>query len=118
MNKHNILELANFIETAEYKFDMRESMAKPECGSAGCIGAHAAVLWPEVRSGHRPGEFTWSSAKLAEKLGLTPRQVQLLCFHPYDPDGFLIPYSEVTRKMAVKALRNLAKTGVVVFKTE
>lgn len=111
MNKENILKLASFIETSNDTFDMLDSWVYPSCRSAGCIGAHAALLWPDIRSEGHPEDdsFTWRPSLFREKLGLSPEVADRLCF-----PGDTAP-SKGTRQVAVATLRNLAETGEVKF---
>ena len=108
MNVEAINQLADFIESGKYEFDMRKPIAHPECGSAGCIGGHASVLWPEVEKGL--GGFNCDT--LAERLGIGWNDAQDLCF-PELPD-----YGKITREIAVSALRRMAETGEVAFVVE
>lgn len=114
-NTKNINRLADFIESEKYDFDMCEGEAEPKCGSAGCIGGQAAVLWPDIRDG---GSliFTWDCSLLADKLGISRRDESDLCHLPTDARGEKLELHQVTRKAAVECLRNLAKTGRVRFK--
>ena len=102
-----IHQLADLLESETYEFNMSDPVANPECGSAGCIGGHAAVLWPEVRDFEDSQGFSWDDEYLGEKLGLSQHQTDHLCY----PKCFRT--QDVTRKMAVTVLRNLARTGEV-----
>lgn len=115
MNPAFVLELAGFLETAEFSFDMADPDAAPACGSAGCIGGHAAVLWGDIRENYVAGdeEFTWSEHLLRGKLGITREEHDKLCFLVY---GEVNSYYQVTRAGAVATLRRLAETGKVTWK--
>ena len=117
-NVKNILKLADFIESEKYQFDMRDSSATPSCGTAGCIGGHAAVLWKEVRqywSDTKRTEFGFNQDMLIKNLGLRFSDMNTLCFTPRTSSGVLLDYDDITRTHAVEALRHLAKTGKVRF---
>jgi hypothetical protein len=107
MNVEAINHLADFIESGKYEFDMMEAVARPECGSAGCIGGHASILWEDVKS-----QPVFNSDILAEHLGIGWDVVQDLCY-PETPD-----YHRITREIAVVTLRRLAETGEVAFDYE
>ena len=115
----NILALANLIELGRYAFDMGDGNADLSCGSAGCVGGHAAVLWPDIRVLTRgANRFSWSQSLLCEKLGLTSPEHDDLCFpddwHDHDgPKG--LSYDEVTGRHAVATLRRLVVFGVVCY---
>lgn len=120
MNKEAINELADFIESAKFKFDMGEPDAAPTCGTAGCIGGHAAMLWPEVRAGERYNAiekieyFSWNEKQLIKKLGLAEGQEGQLCYL----GSSRMTLCSITRAGAVTTLRRLAETGEVVWKRE
>lgn len=120
----NILALADFIEGGRYKFDMGDGSVRTECGSAGCIGGHATVLWPEVREkvgvwfhdGAVDGEavFSWNTDALCEKLGISGDMHEQLTFPTEWKDGWLmLTLGEIRREQAVETLRRLAATGKV-----
>ena len=116
-NKAAITKLADFIESAKWKFDMADLFANTSCGSAGCIGGHAVVLWPEIATSEEDERITddknyitWDDELLAAKLKIGFGELGSLCFL----DDFIhIPMSKVTREDAVRCLRNLAETGKV-----
>jgi len=111
VNRASIDELANFIESTKYAFDMNEPNANPKCGSAGCIGGHAAVLWPHVSDREETKNhnvFSWDEERLAIELGISDDQANELCY----PGN----YNSITRDMAVQTLRRLALTGEVDWK--
>lgn len=120
VNKEAILELADFIEKSDYEFDMSvphadmsDESTHPACGSAGCIGGFAAVLWPEVRYVRTvPYFYTWDRSALRAKLGLTIEQHSALCYLEDRPDLY---YDDVHKELAVQTLRNLAETGEVFY---
>jgi len=109
VNVANINMLAVFVESAKFKFDM--GRAYPGCKSAGCIGGHAAALWPEIRTEVPMLGYTWNTKRLAKKLGITLEQERRLCF-PYSGDTEEMR-ERINRADAVQALRRLALTGVV-----
>lgn len=116
MNKENILALADFIESRKYRFDMTRPRANPSCRTAGCIGGHAAVLWPELRTPRlKDRSFGWGWENLRAKLGISEAQHKRLCFWCYNRKGELVPLYYITRKMAVATLHRLAETGEVYF---
>jgi hypothetical protein len=108
-NVKAINRLADFIENARYEFNMASGFAKPTCGTAGCIGGHAAVLWPSIRSPLAGDTFSWDSRALAEKLEISEIMGYDLCM----PTEYFL--RKITRPMAVAALRRLAKTSRVHF---
>lgn len=117
VNKVNVLQLAEFVERGDYIFNMDEPTATPSCGTAGCIGGHAAVLWADVA---KPAygdvtEITFHEVALAEKLGLDDGQLERLCFEPEDECERSVPYESVTREVAVATLKRLAETGELYF---
>jgi hypothetical protein len=126
INVAAITELADFIEKATLDFNMDEAYPNPECGTAGCIGGHAAVLWPDIRIDNMDTEggyptYTWDDELLAEKLGIEFIEAEHLCY----PDGIFrdsgnsIYYRcsyNISRAQAVETLRNLAKTEEVVWR--
>ena len=117
-NVKNILKLADFIESEKYQFDMRDSSATPSCGTAGCIGGHAAVLWKEVRQywpDTKRTKFGFNQGMLIQHLGLSFSDMHTLCFTPRTSSGEVLDYDEITRAHAVEALRHLAETGKVRF---
>lgn len=99
VNRENVEALAAFVKKADYEFDMQEFVARPLCGSAGCIGGHAAVLWPELRiPAGEDDEFTFNDSGLADKLGIRPGEETSLCY---------FGVRDCTREMAVARLRAL-----------
>lgn len=115
MNREAILELADFIERAEYEFRMSSAIVDLNCGSAGCIGGHAAVLWPdEIACDLILGSRSFIPSSLAAKLDMPFRDFWALC---YGAPG-VSAMSDITREMAIAALRRLADTGVVEFRLE
>lgn len=118
-----ITELADFLETAKFHFDMNQSEASPACGSAGCIGGHAAVLWPEVRMSCfeiDDERFSWEEKLLAQKLGIENIKGIELCFLNsfVHRETDMTDLNRITRKGAVTTLRRLAETGEVIWKAE
>jgi hypothetical protein len=107
-------ELADFVERADYGFDMADGMVRTGCGTAGCIAGHAAVLWPDVREDGwaKADGFTWEDDRLCEKLGLTKDQHEDLFF---DVPGCADGVHYVDRAMAIAAVRRFAATGEIRF---
>lgn len=119
MNREAIRQLADFIEEGRYRFAMECPDAHPTCGTAGCIGGHAAVLWPIVRDPFfsSRGSYTFSVSLLAKKLWVTDGEVELLCFAVPKPDGLWhTDLMDVTREQAVATLREWADTSRIVFR--
>jgi len=113
--KAAISKLASFIEKEEYDFDMEEAIVNPKCGSAGCIGGHAAMLWKGIRATRGGHYFTWDDEKLANKLGLSFKEHELLCFTPLDSENNHIYLGDIDRTMAVATLRRLATGDGEIF---
>ena len=113
MNVKRLHKLADFMEKAEYGFNMSDPDADPKCGTAGCIAGHAAVLWPSLREYHEDeSNFTWSNERLTAFLDISYEQHEELCFI----SSGLVLLGEVTRSVAVAAVRRLADTGEVEFR--
>lgn len=139
---NNINRLADFLSSKKYEFAMCDSRATPKCGSAGCIGGHAAVLWPDIRTETFVGwvedktgkEFTgesfgWKRLLLQKKLGISENAHEELCYmtgvdgedvsigytntDEESPDRDGPKFSEITHLDAAKCLRILAETGKV-----
>lgn len=124
MNKRNVLKLAKFIQDREHahkqhkklRFQMADSswpgqaLRDHKCGTAGCIGGFAAVLWSDTRYG-----ASFDDDLVAEKLGLSESQLLRLCYEPEDSRGKDIDLEDISREGAVETLRNLAKTGKIRF---
>jgi hypothetical protein len=122
INVANIMALADFIESEKFEFDMGNGSAFPECGTAGCIGGHSAVLWPDIREYGKDylgncirNMFTWDAQGLATKLGIPLKRAEYLCFLCEDRHYFDVRMFDITRDRAVRVLRNLAATGEVVW---
>jgi len=110
VNVTNILALRDFIRDSKFKFDMANEEANPACGTAGCIGGHAAVLWEDIRSDpDDQGGFTWSEEALASKLGISYRTEEVLCYMVNSGYAFW----QVTKPVALAVLETLARTGKV-----
>lgn len=114
-NRVAIYQLADFIESAKFIFDMGDSEATPDCGSAGCIGGHAAILWSELQyeteyDWQVGKSFTWDNILLAKKLDISLQTEEALCF-PGMAGG--PKCRDVSRENAVRVLRRLAETGKV-----
>ena len=114
-NIRNIRRLASFIERGRYEFNMLSGWARPTCGTAGCIGGHAAVLWPSLRKLTCVDYFSFNDDALAEKLGLSSEKTDDLCYGNMVLVRCGLTLGDVTRIAAVEMLRNLAKTGRVRF---
>jgi hypothetical protein len=140
-NKQRILELADFLETAKFKFDMGSPNVYPSCGSAGCIGGHAAALWTKVRDTVAidadygdTGRYSWHQQTLADYLGISRNTADRLCYpederdqgddeyehaETWTDEGALpeecVEYGKITRAGAVATLRRLAETGQVLW---
>lgn len=113
-NVANINALADFIEShTELGFDMAKPTVPHSCGTNGCIGGFSAALWPEIVKPHDGPVPSWNDDKLAEKLGISREDHDELCYGC----GPLL-YEEITRPVAVAALRRLAETGVIHFRRE
>lgn len=126
LNIANILALRDFIAETNYEFCMDDGYANLQCGSAGCIGGHAAVLWLEVRANQmNNGDlFTWDKKALAEKLGISVDVQHDLCYPEKFTDGSDTDgpdgagFHLVTRAHAIDALTRLAETGKVEFRRD
>jgi len=114
VNIENILALRDFIASEEYKFDMNDAFYRLKCKSAGCIGGHAALLWPEIseyKIANRSEDIkTWDDRGLKTKLGITSDQHYNLC---YSIEG--IHLSCVKREHVLETLTHLAETGKIVW---
>jgi len=108
--QRNRLLLADFIAAGKYEFDMVQAFADIKCGTAGCIGGHATVLWPDTESLRH-----WNKKKLAAKLGISETIFENMCLWAVDGDGVCIDLWDVTRSMAVAMLRRLAFTDEMYF---
>lgn len=121
VNKENVLALRDFIASEEFGFDMDRGLARPSCGTAGCIGGHAAILWPEVRAsvGTLSDAFAWYETDLAEMLGVTLNTEHQLCYPSWHRtagftlDAYPDHWRSVSRADAVRVLTKLAETGEV-----
>lgn len=130
IKERNLKQLIEFIRSSKFDFDMNDPMcetrcASQGCGSAGCIGGHAAVLWADVRlmdtstdeayvatntktkDGKRTREWTFDEVKLARKLGLDDDELNDLTF----PQG--MHYYDATKDQALRVLDHLLHTGTV-----
>lgn len=123
MNKEAIIELANFMEACHLKFHMSTSYAAykedRECGTAGCIAGHAAVLWPEIRTF---GSATDESKKirhyadfemLQERFDLSNDAFTALISPLGDEHGVDYMSDQVDKPWAIRVLRHLSETGQV-----
>jgi hypothetical protein len=115
LNVENIIKLANFIEKSNYAFDMNSMVVNTKCGSAGCIGGHASLLWPQVAEPGPMNLQSFSARALAKELGISDKEAAELCYmrslarKERDWDIF----DRVTRGDAVEVLHKLASTGRV-----
>ncbi len=107
MNRSAILQLADFIESAQFEFDMTIPWV-PSCGSAACIGGHAVMLWPELTD----RRDSWNEQKLADKLGISWAQQEAICY----PDE--INDQVISKAQALAMLRRLGETGQVSWELE
>lgn len=127
--KQDIRRLAGFIASEgdngrfgpDLDFDMRLASFDTERGTAGCIGGHAALLWPSVRDPSFESDGSRNSGvfdddKLATRLGLSEEELEDLCYDCPDARGDEIALRLVTRAAAVDALLHLAETGQVRFR--
>lgn len=112
MNDQAILELANFIEHCELEFDMSTPWAAPDCGTAGCILGHAALLWPDVVSERQDGVFSCDDTCLSQKVEIKELTIAKLCY----PSSAVCDYDGATAEDAADVLRHLAETGEVDWK--
>lgn len=112
VNTLELLKLADFMERCQLKFQMEDGFAKPECGTAGCILGHAALMW---KKGNR--DYSWvSKSEFSERLGLTREQSRFLCFAPhFATQGMTYTKINNDPAIAVRAVRHLALTGEVSF---
>ena len=107
MNAKAIEELADFIEKTK-NFDMNDWVCNPDCGTAGCVFGHAALLWPDVRDKR---QTSWEDDSLRFKLEISCDDFESIGF-PSVSDGD-VGYRSVTKEHAVVMLRNFAETGTV-----
>jgi hypothetical protein len=105
--RKNAERLRDFIASEKYEFDMGEMYPRPRCGTAGCIGGHAAVLWRDVRTAVVGGDYSFCDGTLAHKLGISYDAVRSLCWEPRTRAGHELQYERVTRAMAIAALNDL-----------
>jgi hypothetical protein len=95
-----------------YEFNMSVSVAEPECGTAGCIHGHAAVVFPDCRSTTYigPGHYA-DTLKVARKLGMPFKTYVEMTHRPRDIHGVLIRYDQIDRHQAAQALNRWNETG-------
>lgn len=74
-----------------------------ECGTAGCIGGYAVLLYPDEVEG------SWFVNSAAEILGLDSNDAIYLFMGHFDREVYtgLKDISKITRRQAAKAIRNL-----------
>ena len=118
MNKENIRLLADVIESERWKFTMNDDVVKHKCGSAGCIGGHAAMIWKNLRRGDFLDSMGFLSFfpdwdKVYEHLGLSTKDGRDLCFTIPDENREYHDLCKVTREGAVETLHHLSNTGEV-----
>ena len=104
--QQNCLELADYIERQpEGRFRMN-SWDLPGCGTAGCIAGHGFALWSDLpRKGGK--DVRYVPMNCAKKLGLNEDQATAM----FLPNSM----SDITKPMAVAALRRFALTGEIYF---
>jgi len=112
VNTLELLKLADFIAKCPLKFKMEHAYAIPECGTAGCIKGHAALMWGHGSNNH----YFVSKKQFSKRLGLNEEQTRLLCFNPENATPG-ITYHQISSdpSIAVRAIRRLALTGEVSF---
>lgn len=118
MNKANILALADFMESAPFRFTMSTALNvqadKPECGSAGCIAGHAARLWPELRIAASLDDCYYCSMNIFRlKLKLKEMPFESLVIPRFETEGVHYAHSKIDKPWAIRVLRHLAETGEV-----
>ena len=115
MKEAAVRELRNLIAVSP-SFDMCDSDFYLSCGTAGCIGGHAALLWEEVRFRN-----TFDEHELGRKLGINQEEAHELCFvskyrkeneHKWPIKGTRLWY-DIHREQALAVLDELADTGLV-----
>ena len=111
----NINALADYVEKCRDDFDMSSGFVEPACGSAGCLGAHAARKWPRLRDCRADCNYTWHRGKLTTRLGISNRQSDAMFFQCPNSNGTHFSWHSVTKPMAVAMLRRFAKTGRIYF---
>ena len=111
----NITALADYVEKCRLIFNMAVGFVEPDCGSAGCLGAHAARKWPDLRQYYRDGSYSWIGNKLNARFGITESQSDMMFFECPNANGNDLYCSHVTKPMAVAMLRRFAKTGRIYF---
>ncbi len=110
MNTKNIAKLRDALVRAKYYFNMGTSEFNPKCGSAGCIGGHACLIWPSLIRGAKFSyefERVFDQCILAERLGMTSDEIHDLCFNPLNVEYETLGYYEVDRAMAIACLNRL-----------
>lgn len=117
MNKANLLQLADALEHGlpAMQFDMSYWLHTTDCGTAGCIAGHAAIL-----SGKYPTDGSYFETNAHDVsndfLELTDEMSNHLFTPSSDTRGFsynLFTYREITAPMAAAVVRHLAETGEV-----
>ena len=129
MNKENLTIVADFMEQhQELPFDMCRVHVPIEpnthCGTAGCIAAFAAFIFPECTASAPVPLFLttgkdpiYDSIKVRRKLELTGSEYNELCLCSdiTKDSGEDLELHEITREMAIHAIRSLVNTEVVDF---
>lgn len=140
MNKEALTQLADFLESEKYKFDMSTQEGKPACGTAGCIIGHAAFLWPQFAYEREAKAFDHNKREYYTFLTVSPKVEEMLkhldlpkedaerlfCIadnsdeysdeeYRWQEDGETIYYAEITRKGAVATLRRFIDTGEILW---
>ncbi len=110
---NNRKALAAFVRTSPHEFHMYSAFvnnAKPN--SRACIGAMAAVLWPEVvesRNGTNPTVVTWNGPRLALKLGCHVEDISSITHPDWIEHVEVNDTSLMDRERAATMLDNFAE---------
>lgn len=122
MNENAISELIDFMEKCEYKFDMTTSKnhidPRNQCGTAGCIAGHAALLWPEIRAKFSPSDgniiqFICHFPLLEEKLQISGDKFARLINPTRSRDGISCMHDDINKDWAIRTMKHLLATGKV-----
>ena len=127
MNKENLTIVADFMEQhQELPFNMCLVNVPIEpnthCGTAGCIAGFTAFIFPECAESI-PGfliigkDPIYDVMKVRRKLELTSSEYNELCLCSCmtKDSGEDLELHDITREMAIHAIRSLVNTGVVDF---
>lgn len=110
VNGPEIMWFAQEIEDSPHKLDMSTTYPNVRCGSAGCIIGFGKVIYCSTRVAIT-GCFAFAD-NLEARLGLTSAQANKLFYCESDGGPH---FADVTKEIAVAALRHLAHTGEVRF---